>query len=55
MAKRPKLLAKPELKTMLTPSRLARISVTLRPSIKLKITPHIHPSDKPLTNIAMTL
>jgi len=38
MANKPKLLATPELNTMLTPNRLANISVTLRPSIKLNIT-----------------
>ena len=55
MANKPKLLATPELNTMLTPNRLANISVTLRPSIKLNITPHIQPSDKPFKNMAATL
>lgn len=55
MAKSPKLLAIPELNTMLTPKRLASISVTFRPSMKLKITPHMHPSERPLKNIAAAL
>ena len=33
--------AVPELITILIPKRLAKISVVRRPSIKLKITPHI--------------
>lgn len=51
----PKDLAKPELKAMLIPMMLARIPVSLRPSIKLKITPHIQPSNSPLKNKAQTL
>ena len=37
-------LAVPELITILTPNRLARISVIRRPSIKLKITPTCNPT-----------
>ena len=55
MAKSPKLLATPELNTMLTPKRLASMSVTLRPSMKLKITPHMQPNERPFTNMAATL
>ena len=55
MTYNPTDLAVPELITILTPSRLARISVTRRPSIKLKMTPHIHPSDNPFRNMAATL
>ncbi len=40
---------------MLIPNKLASISVTRRPSIKLKITPHIHPKASPLKNIAKIL
>ena len=47
--------AVPELITMLIPKRLAKISVVRRPSIKLKITPHIQPNDNPLKNMANIL
>ncbi|MFR3278963.1 hypothetical protein [Phocaeicola plebeius] len=39
MANKPKLFATPELNTMLTPNRLAKMSVTFRPSIKLTKSP----------------
>ena len=39
---------------MLIPNRLANKSVTRRPSIKLKITPHMHPKASPLKNMAST-
>ena len=45
----------PELNTMLTPNRLASMSVTRRPSMKLKMMPHMHPSERPLKNMAKTL
>ena len=48
-------LAIPELTAILTPSKLANISVTLRPSMKLKMTPHMHPNASPLKNRANTL
>ncbi len=47
--------AVPELITILIPKRLAKISVVRRPSIKLKITPRIHPNENPLKNIANIL
>ena len=47
--------AVPELITILIPKRLAKISVVRRPSIKLKITPHIQPNDNPLKNMANIL
>ena len=40
---------------MLSPIRAASKSVTRRPSRKLKITPHMQPSDSPLKNNAKTL
>ena len=40
---------------MLKIPRLARISVIRRPSIKLKITPHMQPNDRPFRNIAAML
>ena len=55
ITKSPIDFAVPELITILIPNRLARISVVLRPSIKLKITPHIHPNESPLKNIANIL
>ena len=47
--------AVPELTAILKPIKLANKSVTLRPSKKLKITPHIHPKESPLKNRAKTL
>ena len=47
--------AVPELITILIPKRLAKISVVRRPSIKLKITPHIQTNDNPLKNMANIL
>ena len=44
-----------ELITILIPKRLAKTSVVRRPSIKLKITPHIQPNDNPLKNMANIL
>ena len=55
MRKRPTDLASPELKAILSPMMLAKIPLNLRPSRKLKITPHIHPSDSPLKNSAKIL
>ena len=47
--------AVPELTAILSPIRLANKSVTLRPSRKLKMTPHMHPNERPLKNKANTL
>ena len=52
---KPTDFAVPELITILTPNKLARTSVILRPSIKLKIIPHMHPSESPFKNIAAIL
>ena len=43
------------LTAILSPKREASRSVTRRPSRKLKMTPHIQPSDSPLKNNANTL
>ena len=51
----PNDLATPELSAMLTPMILARISVVRRPSRKLKITPHMQPSESPLKKRANIL
>ena len=49
------MFAVPELITIQIPKRLAKTSVVRRPSIKLKITPHIQPNDNPLKNMANIL
>ena len=55
MTYKPADLAVPELMTILTPSKLARMSVIRLPSIKLKMIPHIHPSESPFRNMAPIL